>query len=206
MQRRGSKPNRSQRRAKLQTASAEAPRGNPSGRRRLTSPLKSIKQMADRVWAWLRRGGALFLLILALLAGVLDFSEWLPDVSITPRALRDDADPMSAIFVVANDGYLSMHDVRFSCVPLALHPGHTYNDLVIELRPEKLIRGRGGKHTVTCWGVFTYTEGQPYRSRGKVELRVNYRAGWWPFRIEDQFRYESAVDAKGNFEWTPVAE
>ncbi|SRR6266568_8607896 len=157
-----------------------------------------------------RRGISLFGIVLGsatLLGGFVSILTLSPRISVSQPSLPDSSNPFASRFVVSNDGWISLHDVKFSCATASVHApvnitvnGGTWSSP--ELFATDLLPAR--KATVPCLVPMDFPN--PI-SDADVAVIVSFRPDflWW--RQEQKIRLlgRRMPDRSWTWEEQPIA-
>jgi hypothetical protein len=131
----------------------------------------------------------------------------LPRISVSPQSSLNPSDAFATRFVISNDGYLDLYEIKFACVLIEvdlvngskiLTPGpygdklggFTTNSMAADvIEPTR-------KATIAC----------PYPipvaiTKGDIIVSVSYRPEWLPFRRQTHVRFVTEKAADGNLNW-----
>jgi hypothetical protein len=140
--------------------------------------------------------------LLGLLTGVLTL---LPRLSVSNLEALNPADPFTTPFVVSNDGYLGVNNVRFSCLLYSLL--NEKQHIVMRGGAESINYASpvrrlpaGERATIPCY-PFMKTARTP--SRIDIAVNVTYRPDYVPWSKADHYRFVATDGSDGKLHWLP---
>jgi hypothetical protein len=129
----------------------------------------------------------------------------LPRASVSPDELHNPSDPFSAPFIVANDGYVDLNDVTFTCSPVKVlssrqweiraDDGAGFSDASFNVGT----LGPDGRTTVFC-NLTRFISVGPIQD-AHIRIILSFRPEWLPFRRSIKRDFVLSKDASGHFHW-----
>jgi hypothetical protein len=131
-----------------------------------------------------------------------------PHVSVLPLSSLNPSDPFATAFSITNDGPLSIHNVTFTCLlrDVRYPESHSFisnTSVDSEHRTAINIIGARERSTVSC--ALPITSGQPVLN-ADMDIVVEYRPSFWPWRIEQKFRFKTERATDKLLHWFPRAD
>jgi hypothetical protein len=132
----------------------------------------------------------------------------LPRISVAPQENLRSADPLTAPFVVANDGYVDVHAVVFQCVIDVLEtPRHNLIQNSVALPTQDIYQlgdiAAGGSTTSFCGHAIATPEGF---IKAHVTMNVFFRPDFLLWRTSKSFHFQGIMNEKGAIRWMPSSK
>jgi hypothetical protein len=147
-----------------------------------------------------------------------------PRITVTPQAPLVASDPFSAMFSVANNAWLSLYDVDFSCAPRAIIFESTVSHTPIAITSSGLRDedSKGGftspslqkkdrlepdhPHTIACpfpeeWKNMLKNSSNVLRSANILIVTTYHPVKLLPIQLNNQHRFALIQDEHGNYRW-----
>jgi len=127
----------------------------------------------------------------------------LPRVAVSPLIKLDPSNAFSAQFIVSNEGYVSLYDVKFGCTLYFVRTSDdTVFDRVVTDQEElfKVVLEPGDRTACTCF--LPFVPGSTVKT-ADIGINVVYWSFLWPWRREVQFRFVTMKSSDGRLEWVP---
>ena len=149
----------------------------------------------------------LALTILGLLLALLSLLSLIPRPTVSPMSVLNQQDPFSAPFIISNEGWVPLKDVRVESQILEMEDSNHNRFTDVSMRgytPPAARIEPGEKHSVPLAPVSI----QGVRIvRADVQLIVRYRSAWVPiFEKTNTFRFVLSVTGGGAYHWLPRAK
>lgn len=137
-----------------------------------------------------------------------------PNIVVTPLAPIDPARIFSTQFVVSNNGYLTIHDIKYECAIEKIEGQVTFGSYgglsgINEISPRlsalehDLKSSLGPNHSDTVSFDFRlFTKAEPIRS-ADVGIVVSFRVGFIPLRQEHIYHFVTQRSSDGRLHWVP---
>jgi hypothetical protein len=151
-----------------------------------------LKKIFQRAWALVAGIGVVIGIAISIY----------PRISVSPSPLLYPPDPFTARFVIANEGYLRINNVKCLCF---------YQNVLSEnkvmweksIAPDELdipTIESGEKASFECSRPpFTSTQIQ----RADIDISVSFKPSLIPWQIEKAFRFVGEPTADGSLHWFP---
>ena len=145
------------------------------------------------LWTFVKRAWVFGLGLSALIGFAYQFR---PQLSIEPSFLLNYREPFSAYFRVQNTGWLSIHDLTFSC---KLTGGPIIDVETTRFRGQESVKilAPGASATKHC-----SVRGFVFDGPAILTLRVDFRPNWWLRRESREESFSAIQDSEGIFHWT----
>ncbi len=153
---------------------------------------------------WRNPAIGLALTILGLLLSLLSLT---PRPTVSPMPVLNQKNPFSAPFIISNEGWVPLKDVRVESQILEMEDSNHNRFTVASMSrytPPAARIEPGEKHSVPLAAVSI----QGVRIlRADVQLIVRYRSAWVPiFEKTNTFRFVLSVTSGGAYHWLPRAK
>jgi hypothetical protein len=172
----------------------------PKAAKTSTLPMPSTRHWLSRFVTFRKRMVAL----IGLVAAVVSLLVLFPRVSVTPQENLNAYDPLTAPFLLSNDGYATINSAHFLC----------HVDLLIGTNGNKMARGVWGGyglgdiapngHTTLLCEPFTDSSGG--FSQAHITLAVTFRPDWYPWHITRKFPFVGKMGDNRIIRWLPVSK
>jgi hypothetical protein len=158
----------------------------------------------------LSRVGKVVLFLLGVPGIYIGILSALPRVSVSSPSSLDPSDPFASAFVISNDGYLDLYDVKFRCFPDVLNDFGSHIKVEMNEKPidwggisnDQMAASQispNKRATILCPFPFKLLGGPI--SRGTLRIAVHFRPEWLPWRVRRVTKFVLAKDASGQFRW-----
>lgn len=155
-----------------------------------------VRRASARVWA--------LVVALGVVLGVAAAAY--PRLSVSSSSPLNPTDPFSTGFTISNDGFFSIHDVKFACSlnDVKGHVGEipiTIEDVEVDLDAPISKIEASEKATFKCRISFSQTA--PDLSVGDLSIDIDFRPAYVPMRMKKSYRFVTARGSDGQYYWQP---
>ena len=176
-------------------------------------PLKESKnnispQRKSCLWTLLKKIGKVILILLAIWGAWVTLN---PRVFVRPDIALDTNNPANTPFVIQNQGYLSIYDIKFSCsIKYLTFPGdirtiaeEPYDNSFSDPQQAAKIIAPGEQYTILL--PFIFMENNKIEE-SDIAIELTFRPiKWLPWRLETRHRFISSKGKDGQWHWLPQA-
>jgi hypothetical protein len=145
----------------------------------------------------------IFFVVLATLIGIIGFIQFEPKIDVSTVEPFEPNNPFSTPFIITNQGLLSVSQIESGCDVIKIQASHnsSMSDNKIIGMPIIPLLKSGGKETTFCPEVAAFSPDM--YEKAELEIKINFRAWWYPINQLRNFRFIGTKNTKGEFKWIP---
>ncbi|HEV8157567.1 MAG TPA: hypothetical protein VGP58_00940 [Pyrinomonadaceae bacterium] len=162
------------------------------------------------IWSLIKRTSVLgkaAIVSISVIFGIIAVVQLSPRVSVFSNESLDPLTPFSSPFIVSNDGFFPIYDVKFQCD--LTNVGATNNIKISDFSTQEnantisVIKPADKETTQCARGLFAPASGQ--FEKADVSIVLSFQAYWIPSSQTKKFRFVTQKDKSGQLHWFPKA-